>query len=350
MTIDIDILNVGDGDAILLTLCKNDKNLVMLIDGGHPGDAEMVKTKLDEVLAAVGKKGPDIILCTHFDNDHIGSLYELVEYYHKNIGCLYIHDASVLKNITGVLKKSTVENASVLPSENDDVFGNYYFDPETDESVKFVVESLQQEADLLKLAGHLKVPTKRPVAGAIQLADWPEIRIIAPTQVYYDQLFPPNLKPEVALQEEVNAYSAELVLKPAPVAGDPCRLLDRLTRSPVSRINLASAILEVNLAGDKFLFTADAGIPSFKNIPNYEQELRHIFWLKVPHHGSRNNFTGELIDLIRPKIAAISGKIRIEPGIIACLVKHGCTVERTDDPGADLHYHYEYPEKSVVAK
>jgi beta-lactamase superfamily II metal-dependent hydrolase len=102
-----------------------------------------------------------------------------------------------------------------------------------------------------------------------------------------------------------------------------------MRRSTVSRINLVSAIIEITAGEDKFLFTADAGIASFENIPDYEQRLKDLFWLKVPHHASRNNFTGTLCELMSPKVAAISGAARIEPAIVACLQKRSCRVERT---------------------
>ena len=57
----------------------------------------------------------------------------------------------------------------------------------------------------------------------------------------------------------------------------------------MSAPNLNSAILKIEYNGRSFLFTGDASIESFLSIDNFERELADVFWLKVPHHGSKNN-------------------------------------------------------------
>ena len=66
----------------------------MLVDGGHAGDAPVIIDELDSVLAKAGKKGPDLIICTHYDSDHIGGLMEIVKRYKNEIAQLLIHRTS----------------------------------------------------------------------------------------------------------------------------------------------------------------------------------------------------------------------------------------------------------------
>jgi precorrin-6x reductase len=45
MDILITMLNVGDGDAIIVKLTKNKKQFTILIDAGHPGYAQNVSPR-----------------------------------------------------------------------------------------------------------------------------------------------------------------------------------------------------------------------------------------------------------------------------------------------------------------
>ncbi|MBD1395137.1 hypothetical protein [Mucilaginibacter glaciei] len=68
---------------------------------------------------------------------------------------------------------------------------------------------------------------------------------------------------------------------------DPCEVLGH-TNKHVTFINQISIILQITADQKKHLFTGDASIESFKAIPDYQQVLANLYWLKVPHHGSRN--------------------------------------------------------------
>lgn len=81
---------------------------------------------------------------------------------------------------------------------------------------------------------------------------------------------------------------------------------------------------------------------SFYEIPDYKKELSDLFWLKVPHHGSANNLNHELIRLMKPKVAVISGASRVSPLVAACLKKHSSQVDITGEKG-DLVYCYGKP-------
>ena len=99
MNIKIHILDVKDGDAIILELSKDDKNLVMVIDGGKTSYyTEKMKPKLKEILKANNKQAPDIIVCTHYDSDHIGGLIPLIEDYIADIREVWIHRTPDLIN------------------------------------------------------------------------------------------------------------------------------------------------------------------------------------------------------------------------------------------------------------
>jgi competence protein ComEC len=67
--------------------------------------------------------------------------------------------------------------------------------------------------------------------------------------------------------------------------------------------NGLSVIEELNYRNFKTLFTGDAQASDLEKI---ESMFSEIDLLKIPHHGSRFGLTAELLDILSPKIAAIS--------------------------------------------
>jgi beta-lactamase superfamily II metal-dependent hydrolase len=85
--------------------------------------------------------------------------------------------------------------------------------------------------------------------------------------------------------------------------------------------------------GKKYLFMGDAGRDAFNNIPlHLKNEIKGVFWLKVPHHGSKHNMDSAMINWIKPKTAYISTE-GIENYLNQCTVnalkRAGCSVYST---------------------
>ena len=66
------------------------------------------------------------------------------------------------------------------------------------------------------------------------------------------------------------------------------------------------------------MFTGDADIESFKEIPNWKAELKELYFLKVPHHASDNNISKELIELMQPVYVYNSGSKYQDNDVIEC--------------------------------
>lgn len=74
---DIYLLDMGTtkyGDCILVT--KNDRKI--LIDGGHPSDANFIKNQLIKILQKQPPFKIDLLVVTHTHSDHIGCLPSLI--------------------------------------------------------------------------------------------------------------------------------------------------------------------------------------------------------------------------------------------------------------------------------
>lgn len=73
----VHIIDVGQGDCILI---KTPENQNILVDGGDDDTYKIIKSylKLHNV------KNLDIVIATHFDKDHIGSLDEIINNFNVN--------------------------------------------------------------------------------------------------------------------------------------------------------------------------------------------------------------------------------------------------------------------------
>lgn len=50
----------------------------------------------------LGKSGPDLVVCTHYDSDHIAGLIDLIGHFGADIGEVWVHEppASLIEGFT----------------------------------------------------------------------------------------------------------------------------------------------------------------------------------------------------------------------------------------------------------
>jgi beta-lactamase superfamily II metal-dependent hydrolase len=92
MNVEINMINVEDGDAIILTLEKADNKALIIIDGGYKKHYKYLKKRVKELLPEFNNQ-ISLIVCTHYDNDHLGGESELIEDYHDQIQEIWMHKA-----------------------------------------------------------------------------------------------------------------------------------------------------------------------------------------------------------------------------------------------------------------
>ncbi len=78
----VDFLDLGDADAILLRM----DDRVVLVDTGESNDSAAITERLE----AYGVDAIDVLIITHYDNDHIGSAAQLLRAY--PVGAVYMPD------------------------------------------------------------------------------------------------------------------------------------------------------------------------------------------------------------------------------------------------------------------
>lgn len=138
------------------------------------------------------------------------------------------------------------------------------------------------------------------------LKDWKEITVLGPAKEYYRSLFPSTKSFETFIAEEalevLPSKRADLHLLEKAVV-KPCDTLKKDAETKLTPTNKASIIIAIDNENKRYLFTGDAGVESFKAIPDWKTELKNLYFLKIPHHASDNNISKELIELMQPVYA-----------------------------------------------
>ncbi len=326
MTGEIKVLNVGDGDAILVRLKKPADDLVMVIDGGHTSDYEdILKPELDKLLEKAGKNSPDIIVVTHYDSDHIGGIIPLVEEYINDIKEVWVHNPYKMPNTGKLLEEAGRLKDKEFLSKYWPSIKSYDIQHIVQEKMFLAIESLNQLKKLLDLIPQKKI---KQVFSDYSLADWPEIKVIGPTRKYFNSVFKAVKDLDQFMYDEVNVFNKLMEEKQLNRKSDlehirnPCNFLRNENSAHITATNKASIIIAIDNNKKRYLFTGDAGIESFKAIPGWKKELKKIYWLKIPHHGSDNNLSKEIIDVMRPKYAVNSGNKYEDKAVLDCIAKN----------------------------
>jgi beta-lactamase superfamily II metal-dependent hydrolase len=341
--IEVDMLNLGDADCILVTQWAPIGPQRVLIDGGNAGDAPIVR----EFLRARNATFLYAVVCSHSHEDHASGLVKLVQDKSIPICTGWMHD------IRNHFSPDTLRRASGGNSARAD-------------GVRQVVETTRELA--AAFATRQIIPLE-PFAGAT-IASYPDMAVIGPTRSYYQNLlrevtdlapraaFPPvgtvpvsiadatskhfaGIPPVPALYPNLSSMLAALPPPPALPTGFTFSsvLAGMLADSSVKEapktqpFNNTSTILGVRSSGGQLLFTADAGSEALARVPAVWNSL---VWMQVPHHGSDGNLSQEDIERFCPSFANISAcgdSSHPDRAIVSGLVKVGARVFSTHQNG-----------------
>jgi beta-lactamase superfamily II metal-dependent hydrolase len=339
--IEIRVLNLGNADSIIVVLRKGIEVMIILIDTGRPSHLKAILKDLNEVLTKYRKPGPDLIICTHYDYDHIGSLEEIVFRYKLYVKEVWMHKTSRLIEIANKLELSDDASSLILPDEEAielKVEGSGIINYD-DDDVQDVLQQLKHEIAALEALEEIGIYPKEPIQGHCSFDGWPEIEVLGPTYDYYKSLFPKHFDFSQFIDlEKTNLRASKDDDNEEILEEEAFERLDNFERSGLSPTNLNSAIIQITTAQGKFLFSGDAGIESFLQIPDYENKIKDIHFFKVPHHGSANNLNSKLIQLMNPDIAFISGDSHVSNKVVSALKRQKSKVFITKFTGQTLIY------------
>lgn len=280
--IEIDMLNLGDADSILVSKWENDAVTRILIDGGRKKDAPTIQAFLDSFEITHIHH----LVCTHIHDDHARGLVELVNNAQFTIDQAWLHIPSNHVNRTEMLRVlNEAGNAGV-------------------KFARIITASLETRDNLQVALESRGIQITEPFAGdKIGF-----MTVCGPSKEFYqakllefsnyDQLLEKNSKlNNHSLMASIFGNLAEGNVKSSS-------LLDNPETDPENEVSI---ILATKHNNDEYLLTADAGVEGLKNALN-EYQLKELRFMQIPHHGSWNNLTNELINHFAPSTAFVSAK------------------------------------------
>lgn len=268
----IHFLPVKNGDSFVIECDKGNQHGVVVVDGGPTGYGEVLLSKVEETGI------PDLLVLTHYDDDHIGGLTQYIK-------------ACMAKG----------------ESPAKEVWANCAGYVEVDEPV--MTKSITQGVKLSEL---LKRESK--IRGMVWRDDVEEgidkeypfasIEVVSPT---------PEVRGMVIEKQEEEGKKMQMPMKAKKIEIDELTIpLEVLAKGAVKEPNLKKSNELANAASIAFILRCDGlsilmlgdGYPH--NVEAYlrkkgysEDNPLEVDFVKVAHHGSMNNTSNELLDIIK---------------------------------------------------
>lgn len=287
---------------------------VVVIDGGTlQSGADLV----EHLKTHYETNHVDLVICTHPDADHASGLRQVIR--NCTVGELWMH----------------------LPWKHSAYISHLFHDGRiTDNSLS---QRLKDEYnyihELEQIANNNGIKIREPFAG--KEFDNGKIQVLGPETSYYRELVPHFARsPEINENTFVKAFTT--LTEKAVAWIDETFDIETLDNSgKTSSENLSSSVVLLNLNGEKYLFTGDAGIESMEKVINYCKinniDISNIKFFQVPHHGSRRNISPAILNAIKCKGAYISASKESEKHpskkVINALIRRGAEVFSTEGTG-----------------
>lgn len=262
-------LPVKHGDAFIIECNRGDVRGLIVVDGGPRSCGFKLKRELNKLGI------PDLMVLTHYDEDHIGGILQLVD------TCLDDHTIpakEVWANCAGYVE----------------VAANKY---------TTVTDGVWLSVKLNELAKRHEMVWRNDLHEGVKV-DLPfaNIEVIAPTEEIMKMVIK---KQEETAKQPLNATSSD--------SKDLEKSLDELAKDIPPEPNLEKNNELANASSIAFILRCDnlsmlmLGDSYPQNVEKYLRDKRGyseenplvVDYVKVSHHGSKNNTSDSLLDIIR---------------------------------------------------
>ena len=297
MALEIDMLSVGNADAIIIHSTDQSAERIIIIDSGNSCDGEKVVNHIRTYMPYHSRV--DLLICTHPHDDHIAGVSTVID--NLDVDFVLIHEPeSYRKQIESM--RLHVSYKQLLEAR----------------------KSLDTLTDVMQKISQYNIPHCQPFAGVrYDLLDGAVLEIVGPSEEFYA-----NLATEMKSYKSVESSRGD------------AEYVDEVDDS--SPFNNSSVIALLTYDGGKYLFTADAGPVAFENILETDSaDLSYLRWMQIPHHGSRSNVDSELIQVFSPETAYVSAKggngTHPSPEVVGLFQGRKCAVYGTYKGGTLCH-------------
>lgn len=333
----IEMLSVGAADCFIIYYTDNKGcNKLILVDAGNYKDGQNI---INHVRKYYSNPIINLAIVTHPDADHFGGFVKMLEKIKDTeddaipIKQFWLNNPQNHVKVTQVqneIKKTTLANRVAR-----------LFD--------------QGESNLLDLIESLRIPisdkfaqpifckdkvTGKIVAKPSKERDFLGLTIIGPTLGYFEKLAP-NMRYDNLKGYSYDAKDDDEAFK--PTGSCLSKALDDATDDSSVHNQSSLIFMFEPEKGKKYLFMGDAGVEALANIPHcHKNAIKDIYWLKVPHHGSKHNLDSKTILYLHPKYAYISSEKQghyLNQCTINALKQIGCKVYSTHRRKANFLEH-----------
>lgn len=315
----IEMIDVEDADAFIVYYITDDgKSHLVLVDAGRYGDGERVLDRLNLYYKGIPV---ELAIVTHPDDDHYGGFIYMLQRLKEKDKCAV--------NI----QRFWVNDPRKHISE-DDVKENVQ-----KETLKKRLAAIYQAegVSLLTLIDEMKVPHdevfaetsftsvgdtsgRRLVREFVKSSSQLGFTILGPTKDYYKEVCS-GFRYEHLHVEETDENDDDVDLSDFKET-DTClsKVLDDASDDTSDHNRSSMIVLFQPNDSVKYLFTGDACVESFEKMPSLHQKLcENLYWIKIPHHGSKHNLNSAWILHFNADVAYVSTK-RVGKFLNKCVV------------------------------
>jgi beta-lactamase superfamily II metal-dependent hydrolase len=287
---EIDFLPVGSGDksgdAIACRWKEGDAYKVLVYDGGNKESGQALVNHINKYY---GTNRVDYVVNSHPDGDHASGLQIVLE--QMDVGQLWMH----------------------RPWLYSSVIRDYFHDGRiTDNSLKERLQAKMAAAyKLEEIALAKRISLSEPFQGS-QIGPF---TVLSPDKDWYVheliQAFEKSPEQKTtSVMDMAMEKLAEAARKLIDLVAESWSSESLRDNVKTSAENDSSAILLAHFGGRGVLFTGDAGVKALAKAVMHAILTGHnlpesLSFIQVPHHGSRNNVSPKVLDLIVGPIKAV---------------------------------------------
>ena len=272
----IHFLPVKNGDSFVIECDKGDQHGVVVVDGGPTGYGKVLQSKVEETGT------PDLLVLTHYDEDHIGGLTQYIN------ACMAKGESpakEVWANCAGYVEvEEPVMTKSIA------------------QGVK-LSELLNRESRMRGMAWRDDV-----VEGIDKDYSFASIEVVSPTPEVRELVIQKQIEEGQKQKAKAKSLDKEEVVE----VDDLAIPLDELAKGAPKAPNLKVKSELANAASIGFILRCDGlsilmlgdgyphNVEAYLRMKGYsEDNPLEVDFVKVAHHGSMNNTSNELLDIIK---------------------------------------------------
>jgi beta-lactamase superfamily II metal-dependent hydrolase len=278
---EVDMLSVGDGDAIVATQWTAGIATRVLIDGGNVDAVNTVRS----FLLGRGITYLDHVICSHPHDDHAAGLLQLVNDRRFKFGRLWMH-----------LPWNHVDTSVTMRA---------WRHGQAQRVVKILIASLENQVKLAKVAAERGIPMdKEPFTGE-RIGP---LFVCGPSRGFYKALLMEftDMEKLLAFESDLEKEARQDFIEDVFAEAGRSEPESGLLEEPHTECeNNSSTIMWAKCSDETFVFTSDAGVPALERART-DYRIGGCYWMQVPHHGSRRNITQGLINYFSPSLAYVS--------------------------------------------